>query len=303
MDSSALSRVESTWEIIRRVARWALFLGLLVLLGYILYRIRSIILSVFLAVVLTYILLPGVEWLCRRRRGRLRPKARRLVATIMVFCVFVALLAAMLSLFIVPFLSELGEFTNMINQYVGKLAGPLNRVVEAFQSNLDVQEFMKRPDLSKYGDLAARIGEWLLHLAGSSIRVVVELVLVPVLAFYFVFDYRSVTSEFYALLPRPKRREAVRIGRMAGAMLQNYIFGQLILCVIAGVLTGGVLSIPGLHMKFIVVLALFAGITRAIPIIGPVVSGVPIVLVGALSIPAGSTSRYTCCSSSSLCTS
>ena len=73
------------------------------------------------------------------------------------------------------------------------------------------------------------------------------------------------------------------MGRMAGEMLQSYIFGQLILCVIAGVLTGIVLSL--LDVKYVVVLALFAGITRAIPVIGPIVSGIPIVLVGALSTP------------------
>ena len=54
----------------------------------------------------------------------------------------------------------------------------------------------------------------------------------------------------------------------------------MILCVIAGVLTGAFLSLLGID--YVVVLALFAGITRAIPIIGPIVSGIPIVLVGAL---------------------
>lgn len=283
MDSNALSRVESTWEIIRRLARWTLFLGLLVLLGYALYRIRSVVASVFLAIILTYILLPGVEWLCRRRRGRLRPKARRLIATILVFCVFLSLLAALVSLFVVPFAAELGDVTDLVSQYLGKLAGPLNRIVKAFQASVDVKEFINTPDLSKYSDLASKFGGWLLHFAGSSVRLVLELVLIPVLAFYFVFDYRSITCELYGLIPGPARREAMRIGRMAGGMLQSYIFGQLILCVIAGVLTGGFLSLLGI--KYVVVLALFAGITRAIPIIGPILSGIPIVLVGALTNP------------------
>lgn len=283
MDSDALSRVESTWEIIRRLAKWALFLGLLVLAGYVLYRIRSVVASVFLSVVLTYILLPGVEWLCRRRRGRLRSRARRLVATILVFCVFLALLAAMTSLFVVPFAAELGQFTELVSGYLGKLAGPLNRIVKTIQESLDISQFVNKPDISRYGDLAGKIGSWLLRFAGSSVRLVLELVLIPVLAFYFTFDYHSITSELYALIPASKRREAIRLGRMAGGMLQSYIFGQLVLCVIAGVLTGAFLSL--LDIKYVVVLALFAGITRAIPIIGPIVSGIPIVLVGALTNP------------------
>ncbi len=37
-----------------------------------------------------------------------------------------------------------------------------------------------------------------------------------------------------------------------------------------------------MNMPYLVVLALFAAITRAIPVIGPVLSGIPIVLVGLL---------------------
>jgi len=105
-----------------------------------------------------------------------------------------------------------------------------------------------------------------------------ELVLIPVLAFYFLLDYKSLTHEIYALAPGRKRRAALRIGRSVGEILQSYVFGQLILCAIAGILTGVFLSIVG--MPYVVVLALFAAITRAIPIIGPVLSGIPIVLVG-----------------------
>lgn len=283
MDSNAISRVDSTWEIIRRLARWAFLLGLFVAFCYLLYRIRSIVASIFLSVILTYILLPGVEWLCRRRRGRLCPKMRRLVATMMMFSVFLALVAAMVSLFVVPFASELGDFSILVGQYMGKLAEPLNRIVSAFQNSLDVKDFIGRPDISKFGDLVSKCGGWVLCFAGSSVRLILELVLIPVLAFYFVFDYRAITSELYAILPPSARREAVRMGRMAGGMLQSYIFGQLILCLIAGVLTGAFLWM--LDIKYIVVLALFAGITRAIPIVGPILSGIPIVLVGALTSP------------------
>jgi predicted PurR-regulated permease PerM len=66
--------------------------------------------------------------------------------------------------------------------------------------------------------------------------------------------------------------------REISGILQNYIIGQIILCVIAGVLTGIVLNF--LNMPYTLVLAVFAGITRAIPIIGPIISGIPICIVG-----------------------
>lgn len=285
MDSNALSIVEGYWEIIRRIARWVLFLAIIAGLIYCLYRIRSVVLFVFLAVILTYILLPGVDWLCRNHNHRLSPRTERLLATVLVFLVFLSMVAAMISLFAVPFSKELGEFTEFVKdnfgKYVGQLPTFLGQVSKTFQLNVDLKEFLGKPDLSKLGNLLSQLGTWTVQVASSSLRAALDIFLIPVLAFYFAFDYRSITRDFYGLIPKAKRREAVRMGRCIGELLQSYIFGQLILCLIAGVLTGIFLGI--LDVKYAVVLAILSGVTRAIPVIGPIVSGVPIIIVGALT--------------------
>ena len=281
MDSSAQNTVEATWEIIRRVARWVLFLAVLVALGYGIYRIRTVVMSVFAAVLFTYIMLPGVEWLCRRRNRRLRPKTQRLIATIVVFVVALAFLAAAISLFIAPITTEMNDFVKSFGDYQKRFVGIVQNAWKAIPA--EGKDMVRAIDYARLSAWAKDYFEGILRIATSSVRVILELVLIPVLAFYFTYDYRSITCELYGLIPRDKRRVAVRIGRTAGEMLQSYIFGQLILCVIAGVLTGIFLSL--LDIKYVVVLALFAGITRAIPIIGPIVSGIPIILVGALSSP------------------
>jgi predicted PurR-regulated permease PerM len=109
---------------------------------------------------------------------------------------------------------------------------------------------------------------------------VVDIVLIPVLAFYFVMDFRSLRREFLALVPKKRVREALYLLRDTGQIMQSYVVGQFILCLIAAVLTGIVLYALGID--YALVLAVFAGITRAIPIIGPVVSGVPITILGSL---------------------
>ena len=281
MDSSASNTVEATWEIVRRVARWVLFLAILVALGYATYRIRTVVMSVFAAVLLTYIMLPGVEWLCRKRSRRLGPKAQRLIATILVFIAALSLFAAAISLSIAPITTEMNDFVKSFGEYQKTFVGIVQNAWRAIPA--EGKDIVRAIDYAKLSAWAKDYVDGLLRIATSSVRVILELVLIPVLAFYFTYDYRSITSELYGLIPRDKRRVAVRIGRTAGEMLQSYIFGQLILCVIAGVLTGIFLSL--LDIKYVIVLALFAGITRAIPIIGPIVSGIPIILVGALSSP------------------
>ena len=145
----------------------------------------------------------------------------------------------------------------------------------------DLKKFIENQDTSKVTSILADRLKGFLDVTQSSLGYMLELVLIPVLAFYFVYDYRSLTREFYGFVPKKRRREAMRIGRDFGSILQSYVVGQVILCLIAGVVTGIVLWALG--MPYVIVLALFAAITRAIPIIGPVVSGIPIVLVGLLS--------------------
>ena len=145
----------------------------------------------------------------------------------------------------------------------------------------DLKDFIKNQDTSSLTTILADRIKGFLAVTQSSLGYLLELVLIPVLAFYFLWDYRSLTKEFYGLVPKKRRREAMRVGRDIGMILQDYVVGQVILCLIAGLVTGIVLWALG--MPYVIVLALFAAITRAIPIIGPVVSGIPIVLVGLLS--------------------
>ena len=281
MNNDATNTVEAAWELIRRLARWVLVLAVIVLFGYVVYRLREVVIALLAAILMAYILLPGVEWLCRKRSPRFTPKAQRLLATIIVFVVALSMLGAAISLFISPFTTELNDFLHSFGEYQKTFMGFLHKTWEAMPE--EGRNIVKTIDYGKASAWLKDYIEGILQIATSSARVILELVLIPVLAFYFVYDYRAITSELYALIPKTRRREAMRIGRMAGEMMQSYIFGQLLLCVIAGVLTGIFLSVLGI--KYVVVLALFAGITRAIPIIGPIVSGIPIVLVGALSSP------------------
>ncbi len=277
--------MESSWEITRRLARWALFLAIIAGLVYCVWRIRAVVMFVLLAVILTYILLPGVDWLCRTRNRHLSERGQRLIATLLVFIVFLAMITAMISLFAVPFSRELGEFTTFVRdnfgRYVGQLPAFLTHISETFELNVDLKDFLSRPDLTKLGSVISQFGAWTVQVASSSIRVALDVFLIPVLAFYFVYDYRSISREFYSLVPAHRRREAIRMGRCIGELLQSYIFGQLILCLIAGVLTGAFLGV--LHVQYAVVLAILSGVTRAIPVIGPIVSGVPIIVVGAVT--------------------
>jgi len=57
--------------------------------------------------------------------------------------------------------------------------------------------------------------------------------------------------------------------------MYSFVVGQAILCAIAGVVVG--LGLWMLNVKYPLTLGLLAGLTRAIPIIGPIIGGIPII--------------------------
>lgn len=274
--------IETTIRVI-----WVLLTRLVVAAGgaYVLYRVRSILIALLISVLLTYALLPFVDGLCRRYKTRQKPKNERLIVTVFVFSVFLALMVMVVGVIVTPFSQEVAKFTQSAQGYADQINGLVAGVSQWYGKAVpdDVKSFIGELD---YSSLTASMSEYVkgaLTTTTHWLSYLLELVLIPVLAFYFVLDYRSLSREFYGLVPKARRKEAIRLGRDAGRILQSYVVGQVILCLIAGVLTAIVLG--ALNVPYVVVLALFAAVTRAIPVIGPVVSGVPIVLVGLLNFP------------------
>lgn len=272
------------WAVIKRLTVVIIGLYLLFRYGpYVLRGFRTAVVCVAAAAILSYVLLPAVDGLCRIRVRGIRRRTQRLVATILVFLAFAGVLAGAIALSVPPIQNEAREFVENFSHYKESAVGLVESAASAYART--VPEQVKRQiERIDYSQIAAKVTDYVrgaLNVVTTSLGFMVELILIPVLAFYFVFDHRTLSREIYGLFPASRRREAIKIGRSVGHVLQSYIFGQLILCAIAGALTG--LFLTAMGMPYVVVLAVLAGVTRAIPVIGPVVSGVPIVLVGLLN--------------------
>ena len=106
---------------------------------------------------------------------------------------------------------------------------------------------------------------------------IVEVVVLPVMAFYFLIDGRKLKHEFIGLVPPKYVRESVRMTNEFNRIMRAFVFGQIILCTLAGVVVG--VGLAALRVQYPFVLGVLAGVTRAIPIIGPIIGGIPIVLL------------------------
>ena len=265
---------------------WGLFvrIAVVVLLVYVVYHVRSIIVCVMVAVMLAYVMLPGVEFLCSRRFGSLSYKSQRLLASIVVFIVLLGLAIVLMSYVVAPFKTQVNSFKGNVDTYIAGLEKLSKRAGDLYAKLPDdVKDLFGDKDKSRAKETLYRWVNAMWRSTAGLASHIVDIILIPVLAFYFVLDYRTLRREFVGALPKSRRREALKLLRSTGGILQNYAVGQLILCIIAGVLTA--LALWVFHIDYLLALAVLAGVTRAIPIVGPIIAGAVITLIGLLKSP------------------
>lgn len=270
--------LELIWRIGARLALWGL-------IGYFLYRVRSVIVAIILAAVLTYALLPVVDFLCAYRVRGVTRKFQRFVATLLVFVMLITLVVILSRAFFVPFQQELVGAAQKLDSGV-KQANVMLESARKWYTALppDAQRFVENQHFS--GVLPSVTG-WSTHIVAKTVGYLsglVEAILIPVLAFYFILDSKSLKREFVALVPKRRSREMLGMLHEVNTIMRSYVIGQIILCVIAGVVVG--LMLKAFDMQYVLILSVLAGITRAIPVLGPIVSGAAIVLLGIAKAPA-----------------
>lgn len=104
-----------------------------------------------------------------------------------------------------------------------------------------------------------------------------KVVLSPLLAFYLLRDRRRISAGLTLLLPVTCRARGVRAAREMKRESAAYLRGQLLLSLIVGSMTA--LGLLLLRIPGWLILGLLMGVMELVPYIGPVIAGIPAVLL------------------------
>jgi predicted PurR-regulated permease PerM len=246
---------------------------------FILYRLRFVLVTVALGAMLTYALMPFVE-----RLGRTRPWGRpmpRLAAVLLVFLAAALLAWGFVRLTIGPLAIETQRFGQNLVQYRDEIGARLTRMQEGLHSSLPAP-LVPPVDraLGQAETIALGAATGMLRATARWISSGFEILLIPVLAFYFLLDLPVLRDELLGFLPAGTRRLVLVAGRRADRIVAGYVRAQLILMLVSGTVVTVGLSL--LHVRYPLLLGILAGLTRAIPIIGPVLGAIPIVGIAAM---------------------
>lgn len=223
---------------------------------------------------LAYALLPVVEYVARLRIAkRAMP---RIGATALVFCIVIVVAVGIVHVAATPVGEQASRFGQNIGRYLEDLGASLSQVRASLEEDLppDVRRALDNAInqsgaflVGAIGHVARTTGEWLAH--------VMEVALIPILAFYFLVDLPVLKRELVGFLPTATRQRVLQAAARLDQILAAYVRGQLILMFISAVVVWAGLTLMGVRLALL--LGIVAGLTRVIPIIGPVLGAIPIV--------------------------
>lgn len=279
----------------RRIAmpspRVTLVLATAAVIGVVLYLGRGALPPFIIGLLFVYLLDPAVRWFARQRVGRWQMP--RGLAILIVYAITVLLFLVALRLLIAPLVGQLVAYISDIPRLFASIDSVLAQFNAWYQS-LDLPVSVRQAidealaDAGKAGlDLGA-----LLPFAQSVLGTATGLIgflIVPIWAFYLLRDRERLTSGFGKALPEAWRDEVWAVLSIFERVIGRWLRAQLLLGLIVGVATYGGLLILGWtidprFIQFGVLLAVIAGILELLPIIGPILSMIPTLLV-ALTTP------------------
>lgn len=254
--------------------------GLLIVLLLFFYQLRGVLIPVIMAVVVAYVVLPLVNLLHQRTR------LSRNLSIVVVYLLILAILLAIPITTVPSIINEANALIERTPDYLQGVGEFLSRplTIAGFTIPLDQYPILDQIYVSlteNVVQIAQSIGREsvnvLGNVAGATLSTIGWIVIVLVLSFYMVKDFRQLFDSTVHLIPPPYQGDAYQLGNEISLTWNAFLRGQLLLCLVIGTATFILALIVGLPNAL--VLALIAGIAEFIPNLGPALAAIPAVLV------------------------
>jgi len=270
--------------------RVAVLIAAAIIIGILLWMARDSVRPFIVGLLFVYLLDPPVRWLARRG-------VRRTLAILIVYVVGIVVFVEFLTLTLTPLVNEIVRFVADFPKLATNLDLQLQRLGE-FYARLQLPAAIR----DWIDGVIAGIGQgggggggggldltFLLPLltgAGSLLGAVFGYVILPVWVAYLLKDKVVLVSTFDRSIPATWRFDVWAIIKTVERIFGQWVRGQLILGFAVGIFTFiGLMILSQLvdpiFGRYAVLLSIIAGVLELVPIIGPIISAIPAVLLAA----------------------
>lgn len=254
-----VSTINISTRTILKVA--VIVLGLLFL-----YQVKQVLVIVFVALVLSAALDPSITSL--ERRGIPRP-----LGIAVYYAAIVGIVSLLVILFVPLVTDQLDQLSRNLPSFIARGSAAFQHVqgqsaVSAVQKTLSSLS-------STFSNLTQNVFSGVLSFFGG----LFSLIGILVLTFYMTMEEKGIKRLVVDIASAQHRPYLTKLFGRIEDRLGQWLRGQLFLGLIIAVLT--YVGLLLMQVKFALILALIAGVTELIPIVGPLIGAVPAVIVAA----------------------
>ncbi len=236
---------------------------------FLLYYLQDVLVSLFVAVILMSAIAPLVSIL--RDRFKI---STRFAITISYLCTL-AVVITLIYLVVPPLLRQLGLFLVDLPKYTRSVISSLG-----FFNNDTQIDMYKDNVLNYFNEQTGKVAEGAFNATVTLFSSVLSAISVAVFTFYLLLEKEALHGSplrFVPWLSHKQKKEFTKLLNEIQIRLGHWARGQMLLCFIVGTLTYIGLSL--LQIQFALPLAVIAGMLEIVPIIGPIISSVPAIIV------------------------
>lgn len=247
-----------------------------ILLLFLLYKIQSVILFLFIALIVSMIGSPIVKFLEKKC------KFNHIVAVIVTLIFFILILAGFIMMF-VPLIISQGENLSLLD--TGKLQQDITHLVNQLDTyfsdhNIDAQNMLKQSNLASKLNL-----NFIPNFINSLITILgdvgVAIGSVIFITFFFLKDKKLFTINAKKILPSEHEDKILNSFQKINHLLSRYFIGLIGQMTILFILYLIVLLIFGVQNAFII--AFITALLNIIPYVGPLIATVLVAVLTMLS--------------------
>ena len=256
---------------------------------FILYIARGALFPFIISIVLAELLYPFVEFVERWLPGRRRfPGVARVISILLIYIVFLAIIAVIMYLTLSSIISEGRQFIEAAPQLYEQARISAERWYAEFSDRVPPEVIAQIQELleSASGSLASAAKSIVVKaISGlvSTISFIIGLIVVPILLFYLLKDKDELLDGVYSPLSSNVERHTRNVLGIVHKVIGSYIRAQLISVSVVGVMVFVGLTLLG--VEFALILGILAAVFAIIPIVGAIIGAVPGVLIALANDP------------------
>lgn len=229
------------------------------LLGlWLLYFIRDVLFLLFIAFILMSALRPLVVRLERF-------KIPRVISILLIYVLAFVFFGLAFAGIIPSLLSQTSRLITAMPTFLTKVAPTLGIDLKLLTAQI------------------APISENIVNITLGIFNNILTTLTILILTFYFLLERRHTERYLVEFMGEEAAQKIVSLGILIEQRLGAWVAGELLLMTIIGIFS--YIGLTLLHVDYALPLAIFAGLLEAVPMIGPIISAIPAILVALSSSP------------------